>query len=66
MNDRIAEPNPSAINSATSGSRGPRTIAIFGANSEIGAEIAQLLERPDETIEALEEYYGSQYSTGLY
>ena len=30
------------------------------------AEIAQLLERPDETIEALEEYYGSQYSTGLY
>lgn len=43
MNDRTAEPNPSAINSATSGSRGPRTIAIFGANSEIGAEIAQLL-----------------------
>lgn len=30
------------------------------------AEIAKLLERPDETIEALEEYYGSQYSTGLY
>ena len=30
------------------------------------AEIARLLERPDETIEALEEYYGSQYSTGLY
>ena len=30
------------------------------------AEIAQLLERPTETIEALEEYYGSQYSSGLY
>ena len=30
------------------------------------AEIAKLLERPDETIEALEEYYGSQYTTGLY
>ena len=30
------------------------------------AEISKLLERPDETIEALEEYYGSQYSTGLY
>lgn len=30
------------------------------------AEIAKLMERPTETIEALEEYYGSQYSTGLY
>lgn len=30
------------------------------------AEIAQLLERPDETIDALEEYYGAQYSAGLY
>ena len=30
------------------------------------AEIAKLLERPDEPIEALEEYYGARYSTGLY
>lgn len=30
------------------------------------AEIAKLLERPDEPIEALEEYYGASYSTGLY
>lgn len=30
------------------------------------AEIAKMLERPDEPIEALEEYYGSQYSSGLY
>lgn len=30
------------------------------------AEISKMLERPDEPIAALEEYYGSQYSTGLY
>lgn len=30
------------------------------------AEIAHLTERPDEPVAALEDYYGSQYSTGLY
>jgi PPOX class probable FMN-dependent enzyme len=29
-------------------------------------EIAKALERPEETIEELERYYGEQYSTGLY
>jgi PPOX class probable FMN-dependent enzyme len=30
------------------------------------AEIAHLTERMDEPVAALEEYYGAQYSTGLY
>lgn len=30
------------------------------------AQIAKMLERPDEPIEALEEYYGETYSEGLY
>jgi PPOX class probable FMN-dependent enzyme len=30
------------------------------------AEIAHSLERPDDTIEELEAYYGDQYSKGLY
>ena len=30
------------------------------------AQIAQRLERPDETLEALEQYYGPDYSRGLY
>ena len=30
------------------------------------AQIAQRLERPDETLEALEQYYGPDYSIGLY
>jgi PPOX class probable FMN-dependent enzyme len=30
------------------------------------ARIAQTLERPDESLEALEAYYGPQYATGLY
>jgi hypothetical protein len=30
------------------------------------AVIAQNLERPDETLEALEEYYGPSYGSGLY
>ena len=29
-------------------------------------EIAKALERPEDTIEELEKYYGEQYSTGLY
>jgi PPOX class probable FMN-dependent enzyme len=29
-------------------------------------QIAKALERPEETIEELERYYGEQYSTGLY
>ncbi len=30
------------------------------------AEIAHTLERPDDTVEELEAYYGEQYSKGLY
>jgi PPOX class probable FMN-dependent enzyme len=29
-------------------------------------QIAKALERPDESVEALEAYYGEQYATGLY
>jgi uncharacterized protein len=29
-------------------------------------EIAKALERPEDSIEELERYYGEQYSTGLY
>jgi hypothetical protein len=29
-------------------------------------QIAKALERPEDSIEELEKYYGEQYSTGLY